>query len=381
MEFCMKKSKYTEEQIGYALKQAELGTTVVEVCRKMGVSEATYYNWKKKYGGLGVPEFRSSGVAPVKAVGRGECPAQAHGCRPEPGQTDATGGCAKKALKPACKRELANFLIQAYRVSKRRAAAVVRLRLATYFYTPRPRDDRAERQRICEIAQTRIRYGVERIHVLLRREGWMINHKKTYRIYCEEGLNLRRKRPRRRVAAAHRMGRPEISTLNMCWSMDFVADQLFNGQKIRALTVVDNFSRESLAITVDYALKAADVVMTMSHLKTLYGTPGRIQVDNGSEFISRALDHWAYENNVTLDFSRPGKPTDNPFIESFNGSFRDECLNVHWFLSLEDAREKIESWRQDYNGFRPHSSLNHLTPREFRLAHLEAQNLQLSVIG
>ncbi|QNM97637.1 IS3 family transposase [Chitinimonas koreensis] len=199
-------------------------------------------------------------------------------------------------------------------------------------------------------------------------------HKKTYRIYCEEGLNLRRKRPRRHVAAAHRQERPMISSLNDCWSMDFVADQLFNGQKIRALTVVDNFSRESLAITVDFALKAADVVATMQHVQALRGTPRRIRVDNGSEFISVALDQWAYEHGVTLDFSRPGKPTDNAFIESFNGSLRDECLNVHWFLSQDDARDKIERWRQDYNEFRPHSSLGDLTPSEFRLAHLEAGN-------
>ncbi len=284
-------------------------------------------------------------------------------------------------MKPVRKRELANFLIQAYRVSIRRATAVLQLRQATYFYKPTPRDDRAERQRIREIAETRVRYGAERIHVLLRREGWLINHKKTYRIYCEEGLNLRRKRPRRRVAAAHRMERPLVSTVNTCWSMDFVADQLFNGQKIRALTVVDNFSRESLAITVDYALKAADVVATMAKLKALRGIPKRIQVDNGSEFISHALDHWAYEHGVTLDFSRPGKPTDNPFIESFNGSFRDECLNVHWFLSLKDAQEKIEVWRRDYNEYRPHSSLGDLTPCEYRLAHQEAENLQQQVLG
>lgn len=277
-------------------------------------------------------------------------------------------------MKPALKRELVDFLIEAYRVSIRRATAILELRQATYFYRPRPRDDRAERQRILEIAAARVRYGAERIHVLLRREGWLINHKKTYRIYCEEGLNLRRKRPRRRVSAAHRQARPEFSNLNVCWSMDFVADQLFNGQRIRALTVVDNFSRESLAITVDYALKAADVVATMNHLKAFRSTPQRIQVDNGSEFISKALDQWAYEHSVTLDFSHPGKPTDNPFIESFNGSFRDECLNLHWFLSLEDAREKIERWRVDYNEYRPHSSLGDLTPSEFRLAHLEAGN-------
>lgn len=147
--------------------------------------------------------------------------------------------------------------------------------------------------------------------------------------------------------------------------MDFVADQLFDGRKIRALTIVDNFSRQCVGIHVGQSLKGEDVVRVMECLKVVsLSVPARIQVDNGSEFISKALDKWAYDNGVTLDFSRPGKPTDNPFIESFNGSFRDECLNSHWFLSLEDAREKIEAWRQEYNMFRPHSSLGGLTPDE-----------------
>jgi putative transposase len=250
---------------------------------------------------------------------------------------------------------------------------LVSLSRSYFYYEPHPRDDRAERARIRELAETRVRYGMWRIHTLLRREGWLINHKKTHRIYCEEGLNLRRRRPRRRVAAAHRMARPEISTVNECWSMDFVADNLFNGQRIRALTVVDNFSRECLAITVDRALRGDDVVATMDHVKSIHGTPKRIQVDNGSEFISKALDLWSYENGVTLDFSRPGKPTDNPFIESFNGSLRDECLNLNWFLSLDDAREKIEAWRVDYNEYRPHQSLNDRTPKEFITEHQQAE--------
>ncbi|GGF29012.1 hypothetical protein GCM10011383_45920 [Hymenobacter cavernae] len=147
--------------------------------------------------------------------------------------------------------------------------------------------------------------------------------------------------------------------------MDFVVDNLFDGRKIRALTIVDNFSRQCLAIHVGQSLKGEDVVAVMTRLQQELGlVPERIQVDNGSEFISKALDRWAYDQHVTLDFSRPGKPTDNPYIESFNGSFRDECLNVHWFLSLADAQEKIEHWRQEYNGFRPHSSLQNLTPDE-----------------
>ena len=264
-------------------------------------------------------------------------------------------------------------MVDAYRCSKRRAVHLIGISRSYFYYQPCPRDDRAERARIREIAETRVRFGMWRIHTLMRREGWLINHKKTHRIYCEEGLNLRRRRPRRRVAAAHRMERPQISSTNECWSMDFVADNLFNGNRIRALTVVDNFSRECLAITVDRALRSGDVVATMEHIKLMRGAPKRIQVDNGSEFISKALDLWAYENEVTLDFSRPGKPTDNPFIESFNGSFRDECLNLNWFLSLDDAQQKIEAWRVDYNEYRPHQSLNDRTPQEFVSEHQQAE--------
>lgn len=217
-----------------------------------------------------------------------------------------------------------------------------------------------------EIAETRVRYGHWRIHTLLRREGWKDNHKRTYRVYKEEGLNLRSKRPRRNKAAAHRMERPENTGLYECCSMDFVSDALFDGKKFRALTLVDNYSRECLAIYVGQSLRGRDVVNVLERIKRERKiVPRRIQTDNGSEFISKEMDHWAYENKVTMDYSRPGKPTDNPFVESFNGSLRDECLNAHWFLSLEDASEKIEAWRIDYNQYRPHSSLNDLTPAEF----------------
>ena len=201
--------------------------------------------------------------------------------------------------------------------------------------------------------------------MLLRREGFKDNHKRIHRIYKEEGLNLRSKRPRRNKSAAHRLERPEINNLHQVWSMDFVADQLFDGRKFRALTIVDNFSRYCHAIRVGKSIKGIDVVEVLEALKRENDTiPKRIQVDNGSEFISKDFDRWAYENGVVLDYSRPGKPTDNPFIESFNGSFRDECLNVNWFLSLDDAYEKINGWVEEYNNFRPHSSLNGLTPAD-----------------
>lgn len=256
-------------------------------------------------------------------------------------------------------------LLDKYRVSVRRACEIVKQWRPGWYYQPKEKGDGPLLKRIEEIAATRVRYGYRRIYVLLRREGWMVNHKRVHRLYRHAGLHLRSKRPRRRKAAAHRLERPLLTAPNQSWSMDFVADALFDGRKLRALTVVDNFTRESLAIQVDASLKSEDVVAVVDHLRRARGAPGRIQVDNGSEFISLAMDRWAYDHGVVLDFSRPGKPTDNPFIESFNGSFRDECLNTHWFLSLDDARQKIESWRQDYNHFRPHSSLGEVPPCEF----------------
>lgn len=261
---------------------------------------------------------------------------------------------------------LAEELKTNYGVSANRACQVVQLHKSAYYYHAHRREDRPLRARIKEIAQARVRYGHWRIYALLRREGWKDNHKRVYRIYKEEGLNLRSKRPRRNKSAAHRLERPELSNLYQCCSMDFVSDQLFDGRKFRALTLVDNYSRICLLIKTGQSLKGTDVVAALEELKNTKGiVPQRLQTDNGSEFVSKEMDRWAYENNVTMDYSRPGKPTDNPFVESFNGSFRDECLNTHWFLSLEDAAKKIEDWRIEYNQYRPHSSLDDLTPADF----------------
>lgn len=253
----------------------------------------------------------------------------------------------------------------AYDVSGRRACRAVLLGNSSYHYKSRRPEQTPLRERIKELAAARVRYGYRRLYILLRREGWTVNHKRVYRLYCEEGLHLRSKRPKRRVSAAHRANRPLATRMNESWSMDFVSDSLFNGRRFRAFTLVDNFSRECLGILVDQSITGAAVVEFIRRVSFRRGAPERIFLDNGPEFIGKVLDRWAYENGVTLDFSRPGKPTDNAFIESFNGSFRDECLNAHWFLSLQDAREKIEAWRKEYNEFRPHSSLGDIPPREF----------------
>ena len=233
------------------------------------------------------------------------------------------------------------------------------------------------RQRLPELAQVRVRYGCQRLFPLLRREGWPDNQKRVHRLYCLEGRHLRSKRPKRNRAAAHRLQRVVWQRPHQRGSLDVVADQLFDGRKIRALPLVDHFSRRCLALPVGQSRKGEDVVAVRSCLhQTLGVVPERLQVDNGSEFIRKALDKWAYEQPVTLDFSRPGKPTDNPYSESCNGRFRDEWLNGHWLLSLTDAQHKIAPWRQEYNRFRPHSSLQNLTPDQARAAAItvELQN-------
>ena len=200
--------------------------------------------------------------------------------------------------------------------------------------------------RIKDIAQSRVSYSYRRIHVMLLREGWKINHKRVYGLYKIEGLMMRPKRPRRHVSSYRRMLRAIATHPNESWSMDFMSDALFNGQKIKILTLVDNFTRESLAIEVAWRLGGHGVVAALIKVANETGLPKSIRIDNGPEFTSKALDQWAYLNGVELDFIRPGKTTDNALIKAFNGRFRQECLNESWFLSMEDTREKIERWRQ-----------------------------------
>ena len=190
----------------------------------------------------------------------------------------------------------------------------------------------------------------------------MVNHKKVHRIYNELGLQLRNKAPKRRVKAKLREDRWEAQAANETWAMDFVHDQLATGRKLRVLTVIDTFSRFSPAVDARFSYRAEDVVATLERVCAVVGFPGTIRVNQGSEFVSRDLDLWAYRHGVVLDFSRPGKPTGNAFIEAFNGRLRTECLNTHWFLSLADAREKLEAWRRYYNEDRPHGAIGYKTP-------------------
>jgi putative transposase len=200
----------------------------------------------------------------------------------------------------------------------------------------------------------------------LKREGLVINHKRTERLYREEGLALRKKR-RRKGAAGIRVILPAATQVNERWSMDFVADSIITGRRFRALTIVDDYSRECPVIEVDTSITGKRVVIILDRLAETRGIPEAITIDNGPEFAGKSLDEWAYRRGVKLNFIRPGKPVENAYIESFNGRFRDECLNTNWFLSLKHARAVIEEWRKDYNEVRPHSSLKGSTPKEYAL--------------
>ena len=226
--------------------------------------------------------------------------------------------------------------------------------------------------RVRDLAASRVSYGYQRLWVLLRREEWMVNHKRVYRLYREEGLRIRPKRPRRHVSHQRRELRTVAARRDERWSMDFMSDELFDGRRIRVLTVVDHFTRECPALVVDGSITGQRVVSMLAELALRGRVPQTISVDNGSEFISKALDRWAYLNGVELDFSRPGKPTDNAMIEAFNARLRAECLNESWFLSLGDAREKVERWRRYYNAERPHGALGDRSPQEFALASIPA---------
>lgn len=217
------------------------------------------------------------------------------------------------------------------------------------------------RGRLKELAQERPRFGYRRLGVLLRREGHQVNLKRVLRLYREEGLKLRAKK-RKRIASAQRV-RPEATTaVNQMWSMDFVSDTLSCGRRFRGLNIIDCHSREALCSEVDTSLTGQRVVRALQWLGEIRGLPQTIQVDNGPEFTGRALDEWAFRNRVKLHFIEPGKPVQNAVIESFNGKMRDECLNQEWFTDLDEARTCIEKWREDYNLFRPHSSLANLAP-------------------
>ena len=266
------------------------------------------------------------------------------------------------------RRRVVTHLLAAYPVSARRALRLVGLSRSRWHERPqRAARDAPIRERLKALAKLRPRFGYKRLHVLLRREGVVINLKRVYRLYCEERLMVRRHRAKQVMAPRGPL--PAPTRPNERWGMDFIHDACVDGRRFRCLTMVDEFTRECPRIETDTSLPAARVIAALEQLAAERGLPESVVVDYGPEFISRRLDIWAYQHGVELVFIRPGKPVENAYIESFHARFRDECLAARWFLDLPDARDQIEQWRQDYNEVRPHSSLGNRTPREFTEAY------------
>ena len=268
-------------------------------------------------------------------------------------------------VTPAARRTAAGYAAETHGISERRACRLIAACRASVRYRGRKTTDHALRDRLHAIALERPRFGYRRLHLLLKREVGAVNHKRVYRLYREADLAVRR-RKRKRVALPRQ---PQIlpSRPGQTWTMDFVRDTLSSGRAFRTLNVLDIFTRECLAIEVDTSLPGERVTRVLDAVVAERGVPDSIRVDNGPEFAGKALDAWAYGHKVTLDFITPGKPVENAHIESFNGKFRDECLNQNWFTSLADARAVIAEWRHDYNTIRPHSALGHQSPAAFAL--------------
>ena len=359
----MRKSRYSEEQIIGILREHEAGASVTDLSRRHGVSQQTIYRWKQKYGGLELSELRrlkqlEAENARLKKLVADQALDNQRGTRER-----VQGVAGKKVVTPAARREAVAHLKERFPVSERCACRLVGVSRSTMHYQPRRKDDTALVERLRELARQRPRFGYRRLHALLRRKGEVVNHKRVYRVYRAAGLAVPR-RKRKRIAASR--GQPiRIGTMpNEHWSLDFMSDTLSTGWRLRTRSVLDTCTREALAIAVDTSLPSQAVTRLLDGILLSRQRPEQITLDNGPELRSKWFDQWADQHGVELDYIDPGKPVQNAVMESFNGRFRDECLNSHWFINLEDARRTIEAWRIDYNRERPHSALGYRTPEE-----------------
>ena len=266
-------------------------------------------------------------------------------------------------MKPAARKQAAKYMIENSSLSQRTACRLAGISRSAYAYRACPPNDAKLRERLLKLAARHSSYGYLFLHALLKKDKFVVNKKRTYRIYREEGLQVRTKA--RKKLQRPRMPMEVPNQVNQRWSMDFVADQLSNGRRFRVLNVVDDYNREMVGQLVSISISGRQVARFLDDLILERQRPKTIICDNGTEFTSKAMFFWSQETGVKLGFIQPGKPTQNAFVESLNGKFRKECLNAHWFRSLDAARDIIDQWRHHYNHERPHSSLNYLSPVEF----------------
>ncbi|MEM8575865.1 MAG: IS3 family transposase [Pseudomonadota bacterium] len=355
----MKRSRFSEEQIIAILKEQESGVSTADVCRKHGISSATFYKWKAKFGGLEVSDARK-----LKALEDENARLKrllADAMLDNAMLKDVAG---KKLVTPGARRAAVAHLCETHEVSQRRACALLDVDRSSVRYESRRGDDAELRTRIREIAAERRRFGYRRVHVLLKRQGVEVNHKKLRRLYAEEKLQVRRRGGRKRALGTRRpMVLPDGP--NQRWSLDFVSDAFTDCRRFRVLAVVDDFTRECLALVPDTSISGHRVARELDASIARRGPPKAIVSDNGTELISMAILRWSEERRVEWHYIAPGKPQQNAFAESFIGRLRDECLNETLFSSLAHARAVLAAWRDDYNWTRPHSALDNATPAEF----------------
>ncbi|MBK9295102.1 MAG: IS3 family transposase [Oligoflexia bacterium] len=360
----MRGKRYSDETIIKILKEHESGIKSKDICRTHGISASTLWEWKNKYQGM-----EKSDLQRLKLLEDENRKLKKLVADLSLDNMILKDVKLKKVVGTQAKRDAAEYSIKDHQISQRHACALFTLSRSTYKYKPK-QSDRNEflKIKLKSLALQRRRFGSPRLYVMLRREGVIVNHKRVERIYQQEGLQIK-KRKKKRQTAPLRIVTPLPERPNERWSMDFVSDQLSNGKRFRTLNVVDDYTRECLAIEVNASLPGYKVIQVLEKVIDERERPKIIVCDNGPEFSGALLDEWSFKNNIKLDFISPGRPVENCFIESFNGRFRDECLNENWFINLEKAKEIIELWREDYNTARPHSSLNNLTPSEFVEQH------------
>ncbi|MGP2416572.1 IS3 family transposase [Pantoea ananatis] len=352
----MRKARFTEHQIIAVLKSVEAGHTVRDVCREAGISEASYYNWKAKFGGM-----EASDIKKMKDL-------EDENRQLKQMFADLSLECRalkdvieKKPLKPAIKRELVNYLTAEFAMSLRQACRTLSLSRTVFRYQPDTRRDEPVIMALTLAAERYPRYGFKKLFQVLRMQGNAWNHKRVHRIYCQLKLNFRRK-GKQRLPVRNQAPLATPEAMNQSGSIDFMHDALVCGRRFRTFNAVDDFNREVPALEIDLNIPAQRVVRVLDRIVANRGYPLKMRMDNGP-----ALTQWAEEHGVMLEFIRPGKPTQNAFIERFNRTYRTEILDFYLFRTLNEVREITERWLAEYNSERPHESLNNLTPEEYRL--------------
>ncbi|WP_421614122.1 IS3 family transposase, partial [Agrobacterium tumefaciens] len=355
----MKKQRFTEEQIIAVLKEQEAGAKVADLCRRHGISEATFYNWKAKYGGMEVSEAKRLKALEDENARLKKLLAEQ--------MLDAAALrelLPKKMVGPAAKREAVTHLKTVMGLSERRACQIISADRKTIRYRSNRPVETELRARLRELANERRRFGYRRLFVLLRREGEPSGVNRIYRLYREEGLSVRKRKARRRAVGTRAPILVEAKA-NARWSLDFVHDQFACGRRFRVLNIVDDVTRECLAAIPDTSISGRRVARELTMLIERRGKPGMIVSDNGTELTSNAILAWSKDHKVEWHYIAPGKPMQNGYVESFNGRMRDELLNESLFFGLDHARSAIAEWAEDYNNFRPHSSLGYQTPADY----------------